>query len=50
MPVFTMSRMAQDRIREMQDRMNNMQQQEEARNTKQDKTIDGEYIDYEEVK
>lgn len=34
----------------MQEQMDNMQQKEEARHKRSDRAVDGEYIDYEEVK
>lgn len=50
-PIFQMTRMAQSRMKQMQDQMEQMQQKEQPKkNTSQAKAVDGEYIDYEEVK
>lgn len=50
-PVARVTRMASSRMREMQDQMNQMQQQANNPNpAPKPKPVDGEYIDYEEVK
>lgn len=41
--------MTQDRLRQMQQQMDNMQKKN-ATPEKQKKSVDGDYIDYEEVK
>jgi predicted Holliday junction resolvase-like endonuclease len=53
LPVFKITRMASDKMREMQQQMNNMQQQQEAGQQQASRRAvpkQGDYIDYEEVK
>lgn len=53
LPVFRMSKLASERVRQMQDQMNNMQQQSNQYNGHQQtsqRIKEGDYIDYEEVK
>lgn len=49
-PVFQMTRAAQSKLRQMQEQMEQMQQQQPKQNQRPNKAVDGEYIDYEEVK
>lgn len=50
LPILRVTRVARDRMQEMQERMESMQQNEQKRSEQKRNTIDGEYIDYEEVK
>jgi hypothetical protein len=53
MPVMQITKMAQDRMQDMQKQMEQMQQQQRANTPPQaakPKRVDGDYIDYEEVK
>lgn len=49
-PVVKMTRVAQDRLRQMQQQMDEMQQQQATPPKQQQKVKEGDYIDYEEVK
>jgi hypothetical protein len=49
LPIFQVTSMTQDRLRQMQQQMDNMQKKNAAPE-KQKKSVDGDYIDYEEVK
>ncbi|MCB9047398.1 MAG: hypothetical protein H6550_14790 [Chitinophagales bacterium] len=50
MPVFQVTRTVQSKMREMQEQMEKMQHQEEAKSHARQKPIEGDYIDFEEVK
>lgn len=50
MPVFQITRMTQDKLRQMQENMDNMQKQQQPKPQAQSKVKEGDYIDYEEVK
>lgn len=52
LPVFRMTKLANERVRQMQDQMNNMQQSNQYNNHHQapPRVKEGDYIDYEEVK
>ncbi|HRO44179.1 MAG TPA: hypothetical protein PL009_15200 [Flavipsychrobacter sp.] len=50
-PILKISRVAQDKMRQMQQQMEDMQRQQQAPSPKQtEKVKEGDYIDYEEVK
>lgn len=49
-PLFRMSATAHDRISDIKKQMDQMQQQQTAYREQQKKQVDGEYIEYEEVK
>lgn len=52
-PVMTMTKVAQERMMQMQQQMEEMQRRQQAASQSQaapKKNIDGDYIDYEEVK
>ncbi len=51
LPIFQITRAAQNKMKEMQQQMEQMQQQEQARqNAPRNKSVEGDYIDYEEIK
>jgi len=53
LPILGMTNMAQQKLNEMQKQMEEMQrkqQQAQANTTKKAQQVDGDYIDYEEVK
>jgi hypothetical protein len=55
MPVMQITKMAQDRMQDMQQQMERMQQQQRANTPPQPqpakpKHVEGDYIEYEEVK
>ncbi|PZF73887.1 hypothetical protein [Taibaiella soli] len=53
LPVFRMTKLANERVRQMQDQMNNMQQSNQYNNNHHQasqRIKEGDYIDYEEVK
>lgn len=50
LPVMKVSRMASTRMREMQQQMEEMQQKANNPVTPKPRTVDGDYIDYEEIK
>ena len=53
LPIFTMTRMAQDKMAQMQKQMQDMYEQQNRQQPatpKVSKRVDGDYIDYEEVK
>ncbi|RYE23332.1 MAG: hypothetical protein EOP51_10865 [Sphingobacteriales bacterium] len=54
-PILQMTKMANDRVQQMQKEMNNMQQRANAQASnptpkQQPRQVDGDYIEYEEVK
>ena len=51
-PILQITKMAQDRMQQMQQQMNEMQQKTNtpAPTPKKPKAVDGDYIEYEEVK
>lgn len=49
-PLLQISRLTQDRLKKMQEQMNNMQQNAQKPPINSKKPKNGEYIDYEEVK
>ncbi len=49
LPVFQITRMTQDKLRQMQEEMERTQQQQSRPNS-QSRVKEGDYIDYEEVK
>lgn len=50
MPVIKMTRMTQYQMNEMKKKMEGMQQQGPVNQNQQRKQVDGDYIEYEEVK
>jgi uncharacterized membrane protein (DUF106 family) len=50
LPVFRITSTVQDRMRQMQQQMNDMQQNNTPPAQPKPKKVDGDYIDYEEVK
>lgn len=50
LPIFKITRAAQSKMKEMQEQMEQMQQNQQARTNTAKKPIEGDYIDYEEVK
>ncbi len=50
MPIVLVTKTAHDKLSEMQKRMEQMQQEQERATKKQNRSVDGDYIDYEEVK
>ncbi len=53
LPIFTMTRMAQDKMAQMQKQMQDMYEQQNRQQhptPKASKQVDGDYIDYEEIK
>lgn len=49
-PAIQITNTVNGKMKEMQDRMNEMQQQQQKQEERRSKKIDGEYIDYEEIK
>jgi hypothetical protein len=49
-PVFRITSMTGDRLRQMQDQMNNMERKANEHNAKATVKKEGDYIDYEEVR
>lgn len=50
LPIFHITRAAQNKMREMQEQMNAMQQEQQHKKPSNEKSIEGDYIDYEEIK
>jgi hypothetical protein len=50
LPAVKLGRMANSRMREMQQKMEEMQQQAQNPAPGKPKVVDGDYIDYEEIK
>jgi len=50
LPILQITRAAQNKMREMQEQMNTMQQEQKNKKTSNEKSIEGDYIDYEEIK
>lgn len=50
MPIILVTKTAHDKLSEMQKRMEQMQQEQERATKKKNRSVDGDYIDYEEVK
>jgi len=52
LPVFRITKLANERVRQMHDQMNNMQQSNQHNNHQHasQRIKEGDYIDYEEVK
>jgi hypothetical protein len=49
-PILNITRMAQDRLHQMQKQMEDMQQQQKPSSSPANQVEEGEYIEYEEVK
>jgi hypothetical protein len=49
-PILNITRMTQDRLRQMQKQMEDMQHQQKAPSGTSSQVEEGEYIEYEEVK
>ncbi len=50
LPVFQITRMTQDKLRQMQEEMERTQRQQQPNRNTQNHVKEGDYIDYEEVK
>lgn len=50
LPIFMVTKAAQDKLNQMQQKMDEMQREQEAKNKRASRPIEGDYIDYEEVK
>ena len=50
LPVFKMTKTASDHMRKMQQQMQDMQQQAQQGPSRAGKHLDGDYIEYEEIK
>lgn len=50
LPIFQITRATQNKMRAMQEQMNAMQQEQKNKKPSNEKSIEGDYIDYEEIK
>lgn len=50
LPLFQITRMTQDKLKQMQQQMEDMQKREQAKANTRSRVKEGDYIDYEEVK
>ncbi|MCB0698481.1 MAG: hypothetical protein KDC11_01485 [Chitinophagaceae bacterium] len=50
LPIFKITMVTHNKLKDMQQQMQNMQRQQEAKSKPSNKVKEGDYIDYEEVK